>query len=242
MGVRRGRAGSIIRPWRGVVARRQERLHQLRDELLPSVPADRWVPVRADLSNAADLERLASHLSKRPISRLYLAAAANQPDMTGDVTSRLGLIEPYFRLICCAYIGLTEHLIEQSALASSSEVVVISSLAAVVPFPRLELYSAGKAALEAWCRGIRKRSAPRFAIVRPGLFKSEFFTPSDVLQLADLPLGRAAKIVRLLDSGRGFIDVGGWRDVTASRLSSLIGPLADRVVLRGDLDGRNVLD
>jgi short-subunit dehydrogenase len=207
-----------------VVARRRERLLQLRDELLPSVPSDRWEPLRADLSDPVGLDSLASQLSRRPVSRIYLTAAANQPDVTGDVTGRLDLIEPYFRLLFCSYIALIEYLIEQSALTRSSNVIAVSSLAAVLPFPRLELYSAGKAALEAWCREAGRRGGPRFVIVRPGLFKSEFFTPSDALQVADIPLDRAAKIVRLIDSGRDFIDVGGWRDMLASRLSSLIGP------------------
>src|SRR5262249_19579330 len=141
-----------------------------------------------------------------------------------------------------SYIALTDRLIEDGALTRSSRVVAISSLAAVIPFPRLELYSAGKAALEAWCRGARARGGPSFTIVRPGPVKSEFFTPSDLVRIADWPLGKAGRFVRLIDSGRLFVDVGGWRDVTASRLSSLLGPRAGRVIPDGDFDGSSVLD
>jgi short-subunit dehydrogenase len=240
-----GAALALIHARRGdqvtVIARRADRLLQLRRELLPVAPADCWESVRSDLTDPSDIELLANHLSKRPVDRIYLAAGADQPDLAGDVTSRLGTIEPYFRLLFCTYIALTEHMIEQSALTRRSEIVAISSLAAVIPFPGLELYSAGKAALEAWCRQAARRGGPRFIIVRPGLFKSEFFTPSDILQMADIPMDRAAKIVRLIDSGHDFIDVGGWRDVTASRLSSLIGRQARRVIHRGDFDGSSVL-
>jgi short-subunit dehydrogenase len=241
-----GAAFAVVHARRGdeviVVARREERLAQLRRELLPTLPDDSWVPIRADLSNAGDIEALADRLSAWHLDRLYLSAGANQPVVTGGVTERLRIIEPYFRLIFYAYIVLTEHLIENEALGLSSRVVAISSLAAVIPFPKLELYSTGKAALEGWCRGARDRSGPRFTVVRPGLFKSEFFRPSETLRSGDLPLQRAARIVRLVDQDRDFIDVGGWRDVTANRLSSLLGPCARRILPNADFDGSSVLD
>jgi NAD(P)-dependent dehydrogenase (short-subunit alcohol dehydrogenase family) len=199
------------------------------------------VPIRANLSDIGDMEALASRLSTSHLDRIYLSAGANQPASTGGVTERLRIIEPYFRLIFSTYIALTEHLIEKGALSPSSRVVAISSLAAAVPFPQLELYSAGKAALEGWCRGARDRGGPGFTVVRPGLFKSEFFRPSEVLHASDLPLQRAAKIVRLIDQDRDFVDVGGWRDVTVSRLSSLLGPRACRILPEADLDGSSVL-
>jgi short-subunit dehydrogenase len=240
-----GAAFAVVHARRGdkviVVARREERLAQLRRELLPALHGDNWVPIRADLCDADDVEALADRLAAWHLDRLYLSAGANQPVATGGVTERLRVIEPYFRLIFCAYIALTEHLIEKKALSLSSRVVAISSLAAVIPFPRLELYSAGKAALEGWCRGARDRGGPRFTVVRPGLFKSEFFRPSETLRSGDIPLQRAERIVRLVDQGRDFVDVGGWRDVTASRLSSLLGPRARRIIPNADFDGSSVL-
>jgi uncharacterized protein len=241
-----GAALAVVHARRGdqviAVARREARLAQLRRELLSALPDDSWMPIRADLRDPRDLEALADQLSTWHLDRLYLSAGANQPPAPGGVTERLRIIEPYFRLIFSAYIVLTEHLIEREALSPASRVVAISSLAAVLPFPQLELYSAGKAALEGWCRGARDRGGPEFTIVRPGLFKSEFFRPSNTLRHGDIPLQRAARIVRLVDQGRGFIDVGGWRDITASRLSSLLGPGARRVLPVGDLDGSSVLD
>lgn len=224
------------------VARREERLRQLHSELLPRAAAGSWVPMRADLRDTGDVAALADRLSASQLDRLYLSAGANQPDVTGGLAERLHVIEPYFRLIFCAYIGLTEELIERKALSQASRVVAISSLAAAVPFPQLELYSAGKAALEAWCRGARGPGRPGFTIVRPGLFKSEFFRPSETLRHGDIPLQKAARIVQLADQGRDFVDVGGWRDVAVSRLSSLIGPSARRILPIADFDGSSVLD
>lgn len=241
-----GAAFAVVHARRGdeviVVARREERLAQLRRELLPALPGDSWVPIRADLCDTGDIAALADRLCSRHLDRLYLSAGADQPAVTGGITERLRIIEAYFRLIFGTYIALTEHLIETAALSMSSRVVAVSSLAAAVPFPQLELYSAGKAALEGWCRGARDRGGPSFTVVRPGLFNSEFFRPSQTLHVSDLPLQKAERIVRLADQNRDFVDVGGWRDVTASRLSSLLGPRVRRVLPAADFDGSSVLD
>jgi short-subunit dehydrogenase len=177
------------------------------------------------------------------IDRLYLTKRGRESACgDGRITERLQVIESYFRLIFYAQMTLAEYLIDKAALSRSSRVVAISSLAAAIPFPRLEFYSAGKAALEGWCRGARDRGGPGFTVVRPELFRSEFLRPSETLRPADLPMQKAARIVQLVDRGRDFVDVGGWRDVTANRLSSLVGVRARRIIPNADFDGSSVLD
>lgn len=241
-----GAALALVHARRGdeviAVARRKERLDQLRREFLPALPAGRWMPIRADLRDVTEVAALADQLSAWHLDRLYLNAGANQPEVAGGITERLHGLESYFRLIFAAHVSLAEYLIDKAALTRSSRIVAVSSLAGVIPFPRLEFYSAGKAALEGWCRGARDRGGPGITVVRPGLFRSEFFWPSEILRTADLPMQKAARIVHLVDRGRDFVDVGGWRDVTASRLSSLLGSRMRRILPNDDFDGSSVLD
>jgi short-subunit dehydrogenase len=219
--------------WVTAAARREHRLIQLQQAAAGG--SGRWTSTGADLSSPRSVQALASLLAGHRVDRLYLNAAAIPPRPAGSVTDRIAAAEDYHRLLVVSYVALTEFLIDAAALTPQSTVVAVSSLAAAVPFPRMELYCAGKSALEGWCKARRDPNAPRFAIVRPGVFGSEFFTPSAELIPGSLPLARAARILAGLDKGREFIDTGGWRDILASRLSSLAGPRSRRVISGKDL-------
>jgi NAD(P)-dependent dehydrogenase (short-subunit alcohol dehydrogenase family) len=233
-----GAALALVHAARGdlvvALARREDRLERLRTHVLATSPTAKWVSLRADLCDPDDLEAIASQLEDVALDRVYLNAAATPPDLCGGPPERLATIEAFHRLLFAGHVVLTETLVERGTLSPTSRVVAISSLAATIPFPELELYSAGKAALEAWCRTARHRGGPRFTIVRPGVFTSEFFGPAE-LEVSSLPTAKAVQIAQLVDAGRDFVDIGGWRDVLASRLSSLIGPGARAIVAPRDL-------
>jgi short-subunit dehydrogenase len=234
-----GAALALVHARRGdtvlAVARRKSRLEELQREAGATLTSARhWVSIDANLRDPGSVEALGGRLSALTIDRLYLSAAASPPVLKGSITERISMLEEYHRLLFGSYIALTDFLIEAGAFSPRSTVVAVSSLAAVLPFPGLSLYSAGKSALEAWCKARRGRGAPRFAIVRPGLMETEFFTPSSELDLAGLPLGKAARIVAGIDDQREFIDVGGWRDELAGRMSSLVGPRARHIIASRD--------
>jgi NAD(P)-dependent dehydrogenase (short-subunit alcohol dehydrogenase family) len=233
-----GAALALVHAWRGdnivVVARREHRLEQLRREAAVPARDERWITIGADLRDRTSVEALAEHLAKVAIGRLYLNAAASPPEPQGSILERIDMVENYHRLLFGSYIALTDCLVDEKVLGPHSTVVAVSSLAAALPFPGLELYCAGKSALEGWCKAKRiSQGAPQFAIVRPGPFESEFESPSPELVMGGLPFGKADRIVRRIDRGHKFVDVSDWHRVLANRLSSLIGPRALAIARRG---------
>jgi uncharacterized protein len=230
-----GAALALIHHHRGdeliVVARRSDRLVTMCEAAKRrSQHSGGWSSVKADLTSVEDLKKVAAVLvANAPLGRIYLNAAQAQPKSTGSLEERLALTERFIGLLFKGYVALVETLIDCRALLPGSTVVAISSLAAALPFEGMELYCAGKAALEAWCKTIRLRGGPRVAIVRPGRFESEFFETRP-LDLDRLPYAKARRIIRAVDRRKDWIEVGGLRDMMANRLSSLLGPCARKIV------------
>lgn len=213
------------------VARRLERLESIsQDAERRSQHSGGWCSVKADLTTVEDLKKVAAVIVENAsLDRIYLNAAKAQPKSAGSLEERLIGTRSFISLLFEGYVALVEWLIDCGALARSSTVVAISSLAASLPLEGMELYCAGKAALEAWCKSIRLRGGPHVAIVRPGRFESEFYGPRP-LDLNTLPYAKAKRIIRGVDHRKDWIEVGGIRDMIASRLSSLLGPRARKIV------------
>ncbi len=211
------------------IARRGTRLTELA-RALGVAGSERWQQETLDLTQPADLDRLLLLLGTRaPISALYFVAASNEVQRHGSPSDRLAMIESYNRLLFAGWVSIAEAAEEENVLAPGATVVTISSIAAAVPFSGLELYGAGKAALEMWARATRGAPAARRVVVRPGRFDSDFFSPSD-LDLARLPHTLAARIVDDIQAGHEEIHLGSRRDRFASRLGLTAQRLATRYV------------
>lgn len=204
------------------VARRRERLAEL--AALPL--AGEIHPLAMDLADPTAAAELASAiLTSGAAQSVWMCAA--RPDPATPCPDP----EAYLSGALSAWIRLHDTLVSLRALNSESRVVVISSLAAAVPFEGLELYSTAKAGLEAWARAARRRTAHEIVIVRPGPFQSEFYGCRPKLRFSELPWSRALALMRAVEQGQRDVVLGGWRDKLVSRAASLVGPERARRVL-----------
>ncbi|GGN99390.1 SDR family NAD(P)-dependent oxidoreductase [Nocardia rhizosphaerihabitans] len=187
------------------VARRGDRLKQLAESTPPR--AGKWVSVTADVTSP---EGLAACLeASAGCDRIYLTAAVNAG------------IRHTIALNFEAHCRIAEALDRRGL-----QVVAISSLAAVVAFPDLEVYGASKAALEQWFASHSRTAESDLLIVRPGRFASEFHTGPLPFDPGSLPHGRAAEVVAAADSSRsGTVTLGGVRDRIAVAVSRIFGPV-----------------
>lgn len=206
------------------VARRVERLDQLAgvvggighptradDATVPT--ASRWTSIKADVTSDSDQDRLSTQLCDA--ERIYLVAGINADPRATFETNVLSL----------AWLA---HAIDRDGL----QVVVISSLAAVVAFPDLAAYSASKAALEHWMACHRATARAAVLVIRPGQFESDFHSGPRPLDIEQLPLSRATEVAKLADRHRdGLRTIGGWRDRLAAACARVVGPDRARRVL-----------
>lgn len=206
------------------VARRRARLAQLATAV-GAASDDRWRQAVLDLTEPADLDTLVGELERcAPLRAVYFVAAANEVTRGGPPSVRLQVIERYHRLLFVSWVAVAEAADEAGLIGAGGAFVAISSIAAGVPFAGLDLYGAGKAALEAWARTARETSAVRHVVVRPGRFPSDFFEPSE-FDYDRLPHALAARIANDVARGRHEIHLGDRRD----RLASLLGNAAQRI-------------
>lgn len=111
-------------------------------------------------------------------------------------------------------------------------VVLVSSIAGAVGVPQESVYSATKAALEAFAPLLREELRPSgttVSTVLPGVVETEFFTrrgaPYDRTVPRPLPAARvAAAVVEALETGRARQVVPGWLAFPAWLSAALPGP------------------
>lgn len=212
------------------VARRAARLDAIRNALGASENVS-WQTEVGSVTDPDDLNRLMTVLRQRaPIGAVYFVAAANEIPRAGDVVARLGITESYHRLLLSSWVAIGEAVEAEGLLADGGALVAVSSIAAAVPFPGLELYGAGKAALEAWMRAGRTDDGPtRRVVVRPGRFESEFFGPRE-FDFNALPHALARRIATDVAAGRDEIHLGSYRDRIASRADAAVRQFCRRLV------------
>ena len=186
-------------------ARRRERLSHLRT--YSTSEGAPWQSVGADIST--DVGFATTVDAVRAADRIYLCAATNS---TPTATVAVNLVAP---------IRIAEA-VDRRGL----QVVVLSSLTAVVAFPTLGTYGATKAGLEHWVASHRQRCLADVLLVRPGQFQSEFHTGPAPFDHASLPHQRAAQVIAACDHRRsGTVTMGGYRDKVAATASRVLGPV-----------------
>jgi short-subunit dehydrogenase len=114
---------------------------------------------------------------------------------------------------------------------SGRTIVVIFSLAAVVPFENIPNYCATKAALEYWIAARKETLTSNLVIARPGKFASGLFQKTEKLDVNSLPIEIAKRIVLSVERGQTSIYLGGWRDRLCARLAPVIGGSRARKLL-----------
>ena len=167
-----GRAGALV-----LVARRQERLEELRDELTKRDP-NLNVHVRAvDLSQASEVEELCAWLEREEISIDFLINNAGLGDRGVFGTSDPQRIHEMLAVNVAALTVLTRALLPAMIERKRGAILNVSSSAGFLPIERLAVYAATKAYVTSFSEAIRGElhgSGVAVAALCPGPVHTEF--------------------------------------------------------------------
>lgn len=159
-----------------VVARRQDRLEKLRDELVTAHGVS-VVPVVADLADVAAIDcvyKIVRELGRTVdilVNNAGFGILGNIDEVNED--RLLSMVD----LNCRAVVGLTRRFLPAMKAQKKGAIIIVSSVVGALPAPWFSTYSATKAfdlyfgeALHGECRG----SGVDVVTVLPGLTRTEF--------------------------------------------------------------------
>ncbi|MGZ5322000.1 MAG: SDR family NAD(P)-dependent oxidoreductase [Solirubrobacterales bacterium] len=159
-----------------LVARREERLHSLADELAREHGIDAGVHV-ADLRRRKARERLQQALAEEGRFAEVLVNNAGFGSRGEFVTNDTGRIVDMVRLNVEAVVDLTGRFLPGMVNRGRGAVINIASTAAFQPLPGSAVYAAGKAFVLSFSEAIRtelRGSGVTVTAVCPGPVKTEF--------------------------------------------------------------------
>lgn len=145
-----GRAASLV-----LVARRRERLEELRDELTkidPNLNVQIWP---ADLSKAEEVEALCVWLEQEMISIDFLINNAGLGDHGPFLTSELTRVDEMMQVNIVALTLLTRRLLPSLLAAQRGAILNVSSSASFMPIARMAVYAASKAYVTSFSEALR---------------------------------------------------------------------------------------
>src|SRR5216117_3204639 len=167
-----GRARSLI-----LVARREERLNQLRAELRQQNP-NLTVHIRkADLADLAQLKELEGWLEHEKIDVDLLINNAGLGDLGSFATSDPARNEQMTLVNMVALTSLTRHLLPQMIANKRGGILNVSSSAGFLPIPGDAVYAATKAYVTSFSEAIRaevRGKGVSVCAVCPGPVRTEF--------------------------------------------------------------------
>src|SRR5260370_40076242 len=145
-----GRARSLI-----LVARRDERLNQLRDELRQQHP-NLIVHIRkTDLADLAQLKELVAWLGREKTDVDLLINNAGLGDLGPFATSDPPRNEQITLVNMVALTSLTRHLLPQMIANKRGAILNVSSSAGFLPIPGFAVYAATKAYVTSFSEALR---------------------------------------------------------------------------------------
>jgi uncharacterized protein len=136
-----------------LVARRRDRLEQLRAELITSNPALLVTVREADLSNLEQTMQLAASLTKEPIDFLINNAGLGDhgPFATADPIH----VNEQVQVNVLALTALTRALLPRMITQKRGAILNVSSSAGFLPLPGIAAYAATKAYVTSFSEAIR---------------------------------------------------------------------------------------
>lgn len=145
-----GRAGSMV-----LIARRQQRLEELRDELARRDPKMN-VHIRVvDLAEKNQIDQLITWLEQEKIAIDFLINNAGLGDFGRFVTSDPTRIEQIVRVNILALTLLTRQLLPQMIAQKRGAILNVSSSAGFLPIAPYSVYAASKAYVTSFSEGLR---------------------------------------------------------------------------------------
>jgi len=167
-----GRAGSLV-----LVARRLERLEELRDELTKKDP-NLNVHCRAvDLSQSNEVEELCAWLEREKIAVDFLINNAGLGDRGSFVTSDPKRVREMLTVNIVALTTLTRALLPAMIQKKRGAILNVSSIAGFLPIRNLAVYAATKAYVTSFSDGVRgevRKTGITVTALCPGPVLTEF--------------------------------------------------------------------
>ena len=169
-----GRASAMV-----LVARRQDRLEQLRDELTARDPKLNVHIHTADLSRAEEVEALAAALERDGNVIDLLINNAGLGDRGDFATAEPQRLTDMVLVNMLSLTALTRRLVPGMVERRRGAILNVSSSASFLPIPRMAVYAASKAYVTSLSEALRTELAP-FGItvcaLCPGPVHTEFDT------------------------------------------------------------------
>jgi short-subunit dehydrogenase len=167
-----GRARSLV-----LVARREQRLSELRGELTQHHP-NLVVHIReTDLADLAQLKELVAWLEREKINVDLLINNAGLGDSGPFATSNPKRNEQMMLVNMVALTSLTRHLLPQMIARKRGGILNVSSSAGFLPIPGFAVYAASKAYVTSFSEALRtelRRTGVSVCALCPGPVHTEF--------------------------------------------------------------------
>ena len=157
-----------------MLARRKERLDELREEL-----GERSVAIRGDVTELEGLQTAIDEAA-RSLGALDGIVAVAGKTMYGSITT--GTPEKWRELLDLNLVGplaTVRYAIEHFPTTGRRDVVFVGSTGAITPIAGVGIYGASKRGLRAACDTLRLELAPagiNVGLVMPGMFETEGLT------------------------------------------------------------------
>jgi short-subunit dehydrogenase len=167
-----GRAGALV-----LVARRLERLEQLRDELTKRDPNLNILVRSVDLSKSSEVAELCSWLEREKIAVDFLINNAGLGDRGKFVTSDSQRVEQMLAVNVVALTTLTRALLPAMIEKKRGAILNVSSSAGFLPIEKLAVYAASKAYVTSFSEAVRAELGTTGVMVTalcPGPVSTEF--------------------------------------------------------------------
>jgi len=167
-----GRARSIA-----LVARRRERLEQLRDELIKGDPHLNVHVYDVDLADKAQVDALIESLARDKIDIDLLINNAGLGDLGAFASSDSGRNDAMLLVNVLALTTLTRKLLPQMIARKRGAILNVSSSAGFLPIPGTAVYAATKAYVNSFSKALRAELCGCGVIVTalcPGPVHTEF--------------------------------------------------------------------
>jgi uncharacterized protein len=167
-----GRARSLI-----LVARREQKLNTLRDELRPEHPNPAVYIRKTDLADPAQLEELTAWLDREKLDVDLLINNAGLGDIGSFATSDPRRNEQIMHVNMVALTSLTRHLLPQMIARRRGQILNVSSSAGFLPIPGFAVYAASKAYVTSFSEALRaelRGTGVSVCTLCPGPLHTEF--------------------------------------------------------------------
>ncbi len=145
-----GRARSLV-----LVARREQKLDELRDELMRQNPNLSAHSHRTDLANPSELEELITWLEREKIDVDLLINNAGLGDLGPFATSELIRNKQIMLVNMVALTSLTRRLLPGMIARKCGAILNVSSSAGFLPIPGFAVYAATKAYVTSFSEAVR---------------------------------------------------------------------------------------